>query len=46
MKALAYISLVKLEKVVVVKLAGCKLHTESSDKHHMLVRPTSLCYLL
>lgn len=36
MKALVCISLVKLEKVVVMKLAGWKLHRESFDKHHML----------
>lgn len=36
MKALVYISPVKLEKVAVTKLAGCELHRESFDKHHML----------
>lgn len=46
MKALFSISQVNLEKVVVVKLAGCKLQREVLTSIMCCVRPTAQSYLL
>lgn len=45
MKALVYISQVNLEKVAVLKLAGCKLQREVLASIMCCVRPTQ-SYLL
>lgn len=46
MKVLVYVSQMNLGKVVVAKLAGCKLQREVLTSIMCCVRPTAQSYLL